>query len=183
MRYSGWMKTAGLFAIVFLMMSVPAFSADLALFLGQQDAGVVTLESVPDAGGAITQIVKNPLKAGTFGVRFGGGKVVGHETTIAYTHHFIDSNSHALVMNTNLVLTIPLPVVKPYVTAGLGTFLVSGSGISDIGSKFAYNYGGGVKVLPGPIGVQGDVRGYSLVGVNGDTMNVVEVSIGILFHF
>jgi hypothetical protein len=46
------MKTTGLFVIVFLMMSVPAFS-DLALFLGSQDPGVVTLNSVPDAGGAI----------------------------------------------------------------------------------------------------------------------------------
>jgi hypothetical protein len=177
------MNKAGLFAIVFLVMSVPAFAADLAIFLGQQDAGVVTLNSVPDAGGTITQIVKNPLKAGTFGVRFSGGRVVGNETTISYTHHFIDANSHALIMNTNLILTVPLPVVKPYVTAGLGTFIVSGSGISDIGTKFAYNYGGGVKVLPGPIGVQGDVRGYSLTGVNGDSMNVVEVSIGILFNF
>jgi hypothetical protein len=76
-----------------------------------------------------------------------------------------------------------LPVVKPYVTAGLGTFIVSGSGISDIGTKFAYNYGGGVKVLPGPVGIQGDVRGYVLTGVNGDTMHVVEVSLGVLFHF
>jgi len=177
------MKTAGLFAIVFLVMSVPAFAADVALFLGQQDPGVVTLESVPDAGGAITQIIKNPLKAGTFGVRFGGGKVVGHETTIAYTHHFIDEHSHALLINGNLILTIPLPIVKPYVTAGLGTYIVSGSGISDIGTKFAYNYGGGVKVLPGPVGVQGDIRGYTVTGVNGGNMNVVEVSIGLLFHF
>jgi hypothetical protein len=177
------MKKAGLFTIVFLAMSVPAFAADFALFLGRQDPGVVTLDSVPDAGGSITKIVKNPLKAGTFGVRFGGGKVVGHETTIAYTHHFIDEHSHALLINGNLVVTIPLPIVKPYVTAGLGTYIVSGSGISDIGTKFAYNYGGGVKVLPGPIGVQADVRGYTVTGVNGDNMNVVEVSIGILFHF
>jgi hypothetical protein len=177
------MKTTGLFVTVFLLMSVPAFAADLALFLGSQDPGVVTLTSVTDAGGSITEIVKNPLRAGTFGIRFGGGRVVGHESTIAYTHHFIDANSHALVMNSNLILTIPLPVVKPYVTAGLGTFIVSGSGISDIGTKFAYNYGGGVKVLPGPVGIQGDVRGYVLTGVNGDSMHVVEVSLGVLFHF
>jgi hypothetical protein len=31
--------------------------------------------------------------------------------------------------------------------------------------------------------VQADVRGYTVTGVNGDNMNVVEVSIGILFHF
>jgi hypothetical protein len=60
---------------------------------------------------------------------------------------------------------------------------VSGSGISDIGTKFAYNYGGGVKVTPGPVGIRGDVRGYGLTGVNGDTMNVIEVSIGVLFRF
>jgi outer membrane protein with beta-barrel domain len=178
------MKTTGLLAIVFVMMSIPAFATDLALFGGTQDPGVVTLNSVPDAGQTITQIVKNPLRAGTFGIRFGSGRVVGHEETFSYTNHFIDSNSHAFIMNSNLVVTIPLPVVKPYVTAGIGTFIVSGSGISDIGSKFAYNYGGGVKVFPsGPLGIQGDIRGYTLTGVNGDTMHVVEVSIGVLFHF
>ena len=177
------MKTVGLFAFLFLMMSASVSAADLALFLGSQDPGSVTLNSVPDAGGTITEIVKNPLRAGTFGIRFGGGKVVGHEETISYTHHFIDSNSSAVILNSNLIVTVPLPVVKPYFTAGIGTYIVSGSGISDIGSKFAYNYGGGVKVLPGPVGVQGDVRGYSLTGVNGDTMHIVEVSVGLLFHF
>ena len=178
------MKTCGLLALLFLMMSAPAFATDLTFFGGSQDPGVVTLQSVPDAAGMITNIVHNPLRAGTFGIRIGNGRVVGHEATFAYTRHFIDANSKALVMNSNLTVTIPLPIVKPYVTAGLGTFLVSGSGLSDIGSKFAYNYGGGVKVLPaGPIGIHGDVRGYSLVEVNGDTMNIVEVSIGVLFHF
>ena len=47
------MKTTGLFVMVFLMMSVPAFATDLALFLGSQDPGVVTLNSVADAGGSI----------------------------------------------------------------------------------------------------------------------------------
>jgi hypothetical protein len=108
---------------------------------------------------------------------------VGHEETISYTHHFIDSNSSAVIINSNLIVTVPLPVVKPYFTAGIGTYIVSGSGISDIGTKFAYNYGGGVKFLPGPVGIQGDVRGYALTGVNGDTMHVVEVSLGLLFHF
>jgi hypothetical protein len=177
------MKTAALFAVVFLMMSVSAFAADLALFVGSQDPGTVTLNSVPDAGGTVTQIVRNPLRAGTFGIRFGGGTTVGHEETISYTHHFIDSNSSAVIINSNLIVTVPLPVVKPYFTAGIGTYIVSGSGISDIGSKFAYNYGGGVKVLPGPVGVQGDVRGYTLTGVNGNNMHIVEVSVGLLFHF
>ena len=93
------MKTVGLFAFLFLMMSASVSAADLALFLGSQDPGSVTLNSVPDAGGTITEIVKNPLRAGTFGIRFGGGKVVGHEETISYTHHFIDSNSSAVILN------------------------------------------------------------------------------------
>lgn len=177
------MKTARLLA-VFLLLSVPALATDLTFFGASQDPGVVTLQSVPDASGTITNIVHNPLRAGTLGIRIGSGRVVGHEATFAYTRHFIDSNSKAIILNSNLTLNVPLPVVKPYVTAGLGTFIVSGSGLSDIGSKFAYNYGGGIKVLPaGPIGVHGDVRGYSLVDVNGDTMNIVEVSIGVLFHF
>jgi opacity protein-like surface antigen len=59
-----------------------------------------------------------------------------------------------------------------------------GTGVSDIGSKFAFNYGGGVKIRPaGPIGVRFDARGYSVFGVQSQTLKLGEVSVGLLFSF
>ena len=178
------MKTIGCFLLVFMILSVPAFASDLTLFGGLQRQGKISLNSVAGSTTAATQIVKNPFNVGVFGIRVSSGDVWGHEETLAYAPNFIDSKSKALILNSNLVLTAPTPIVKPYVTAGLGTFFVRGSGVSNIGTKFALNYGGGVKLMPaGPVGVRGDVRGYTLTGVQGHKLNAVEVSLGVVFHF
>lgn len=178
------MKTIGCLLIVLMIMSVPAFAADLTLFGGYQHDGKITLNSVKGSTSTATAILKNPFNVGVFGLRFGSGKTWGHEETIAYAPNFIDSNSKALIINSNLMLTAPSPVVKPYVTAGAGTFVVRGTGISDIGTKFALNYGGGVKVMPtGPVGIRADVRGYTITGVSGHKLNVFEASLGVNFHF
>ena len=75
------------------------------------------------------------MNAGLFGLRFGGGKVWGHEQTIAYAPNFLESSSKAIFLNSNLVIQAPLPVFKPYATAGLGSIFSWGSGVGDIGSK------------------------------------------------
>src|SRR2546423_6296883 len=167
------MKNPLLTTLIFLLLSASSWAADITLFAGVQREGKITLNSAATAGGPATQILKNPFKSGNFGIRVGSGKVWGHEETIAYSPNFIDSNSQALILNSNALISIPAPVVKPYITAGLGTFVVRGSGISDIGTKFALNYGGGVKILPaGPVGIRGDIRGYTLTSVQGHKMNV-----------
>jgi len=178
------MKITGCFLIVLCFAAAPAFAADLTLFGGYQRQGKVTLNSAAASGGTVTQIVKDPFGVGTFGLRFGSSGIFGHEETFEYTRHFIDTNSKAINLSSNFQLTATVPKIKPYVTAGLGTFIVRGSGISDIGAKFAYNYGGGVKVMPeGPIGVRGDIRGYRITGVAGSQMNVLEVTLGAVIHF
>jgi hypothetical protein len=73
--------------------------------------------------------------------------------------------------------------VKPYVTAGLGSIFSWGSGPSDIGSKFAVNYGGGVKVMAGPVGLNLGVRGYAVPRVQSQTLYITETSLGINFGF
>jgi opacity protein-like surface antigen len=182
--YTDGMKTIGRFVLVFIMLSIPAYAADLTLFSGIQHEGKVSLDTPGSSGGAATQILKNPFNSGAFGIRVSSGGFWGHEETLAYTPNFIDSKSRAFILNSDVLITLPLPVVKPYATAGFGTVVVSGSGISDIGTKLAFNYGGGVKVMAaGPVGVRGDVRGYTLVGVQGHKMNAVEVSLGLVFHF
>ena len=75
-------------------------------------------------------------------------------------------------------------MVKPYVTAGLGTIVSWGSGHSDLGTKFAVNYGGGLKIRPaGPVGVRIDARAYSVFGVQIQTLKMGEVTVGVLFAF
>jgi opacity protein-like surface antigen len=178
------MKRVLLSALLFLTLQASAWAADFTLYAGMQKQEKFTFTSVGTAESAATQIIKDPFSSGNFGIRISGGNVLGHEQTIAYTPNFIDSNTKALILSSNILITIPLPVVKPYMTAGLGTFVVHGVGVTDFGAKFAYNYGGGVKILPaGPIGVRADIRGYTLTGVQSQKLNVFEVSLGVLFHF
>jgi opacity protein-like surface antigen len=125
----------------------------------------------------------------------------GGEHTFAYAPNFIDSRLKALITNSDLLIQVPLPKVKPYATAGVGaifTFTDSPSTLSDIGTKFAVNYGGGVKVLPaGHVGLRFDIRGYSVPSVKfnlssltqgtvttrSQTLNILEVGAGVLFSF
>jgi Outer membrane protein beta-barrel domain len=177
------MKSIGRFLIVFALLSIPALAEDrdLTLFAGKQFPGKITLDQV---GSGTTETLFNPTDSGLFGLRFGRGTILGHEETIAYSSRFLDGNSKALIMNGNMVVQARLPVIKPYVTAGLGTIVSWGSGISDVGTKFAVNYGGGLKIRPaGPVGIRIDARGYSAFGVYGQTLKIGEVTVGVLFAF
>jgi hypothetical protein len=126
----------------------------------------------------------NPANFGVFGIRGSQGTVVGGERTLAYAPNFLDSRSKAIIYNSNLIVHVPLVRVRPYVTAGLGTVHTFGDGPGDVGTKFAVNYGGGLKLLAfGPVGGRLDVRGYTIPGVRSQTLNVLEVSLGVLFSF
>ena len=163
-----------------LFVAVPIHANDLTLFGGTQNPGSLTLRSV---NGAI--VAAGPRTFGTFGIRFANGRVVGSETTIAYSPNFLSSQHSAFILNGNLMIQAPLPIVRPYATAGLGTVYVRGSGLQAVtGAKFALNYGGGLKVkLAGPIGVQLDGRGYTVFGIDAQTLHVLEVSVGLAFSF
>jgi hypothetical protein len=180
------MKTLRPYLTVLILLLAPAYvhAADLTLFAGIQNPGKITFRNATSTGtSGATEIITNPGSVGVFGLRYGGGKVIGHEQTFAYTPNFIDTRSKAVILNSNLKLEAPLPVVKPYATAGLGTIISWGSGVSDIGSKFAINYGGGLKVMGGSVGLRADVRGYTVPSVADQTLNIVEVSLGVVFGF
>jgi hypothetical protein len=123
-----------------------------------------------------------------FGLRFSQGRVFGSEHTLAYSPNFISSDNSAIIYNSNLLIQAPLGAVRPYATAGLGTFYRRGDTISALeaitGANFTINYGGGVKFNPaGAVGIQFDARGYSLGGVQSERLNVLEVSLGVVFSF
>ena len=172
------MKTIGRLFVLLLLFSASGFAQnhDLTVFAGAHFPGKVTLTS---GGSNLT----DPANFGTFGVRFGSGGLWGHEETFAYMPNFLDSNSKAVILTGNLRIQAPLPVVKPYVTGGMGTLFTSGNGVSDLGTKFALNYGGGIKIMKGPVGVRFDLRGYAVPSVESQTLNMGEATVGVVFGF
>jgi len=180
------MKNFSYFLLALLALTaIPVHAADFTIFGGMQNPGKLTLRSVVDNS---TTIPLDPRNFGMFGIRVSQGRVFGSETTLAYSPNFISSDNSAFIFNGNLMVQAPLGVVRPYATAGLGTVYIRGETISALeaitGAKFAVNYGGGVKFkLAGPLGGQFDARGYSLTSVQSERLNVLEVSVGVVFSF
>ncbi|HEX4996852.1 MAG TPA: hypothetical protein VFY29_01415, partial [Terriglobia bacterium] len=111
-------------------------------------------------------------------------KVWGGEHTVGFAPNFLDSNSKAIIYNSDVRILAPLPVIQPYFVGGAGAITSWGSGASDIGTRFALNYGGGVRFIPaGPVGAQIDVRGYAVPSLQNQTLNIAEVSMGLVFRF
>lgn len=172
------------------LISIPARAADLdlTLFGGIHHQGQLR-ESVGYAGnGGSSAFYFNPTTFGVFGARFGHGKVIGGEHTFAYTPNFIQSGNNAFIYNSNLRVQAPLPVLKPYGTVGAGLVHSGGTPGASFGTRFAFNYGGGVKAMAGPVGVDLDLRGYTLPSVNffpidQQRLTFFQVSAGIVFSF
>jgi hypothetical protein len=202
------MKNIGCFlAFVCVLTVVPAYAADdFTIFGAAQHEGKLNVKSATSTATSVSNF--NPSTFGTFGLRFSTGKIFGSEHTLAYSPNFIEANTKAFIYNSNIMVQIPAPKVKPYATAGMGTFVTWGTDDSGrpafgkIGTKFAINYGGGVKVLAsGPVGIRFDIRGYTLPSVKfnlvapttsdplgtvkseGTTLNMLETGVGIIFSF
>jgi hypothetical protein len=79
------------------------------------------------------------------------------------------------------MITLPAVKFEPYLTAGIGLVHQYGSSDLPVGTKPAFNYGGGVKVpcIRGPFGVRFDIRGYR-AGFVTDTVNMLEISGGLM---
>ena len=202
------MKNAGSFLVLtFILAGVPAFAQrDITIFGAAQHEGKLNLQTATST--ATSPRTFDPATFGTFGLRFGHGNVFGGEYSIGYSPNFIEANTKAIFWNSNVLVQAPTPKVKPYGTVGLGTFFTFGTDDSGrpafgkIGTKFALNYGGGVKVLPaGPVGIRFDLRGYLLPSVKfnvtaptptdplatvkteSQNLNMLEAGIGIIFSF
>jgi hypothetical protein len=83
-----------------------------------------------------------------------------------------------------MIIDIPVHRVVPYLTAGVGLIHQYGDSDLPVGTKFALNYGGGLKLprLAGPLGLRFDLRGYRAGAFSG-SLNLFEVSGGILVSF
>ena len=184
--YTCGMKTSivYLLALVCLLASGPAYAGDLTLFGGFHHPGKVTLSSAGTLPGTVVQLT-DPKDFGVFGIRFNTSEsFIGFENTLAYSPNFLDSDAFAIIQGSNLIIGVPGLRIRPYGTAGLGFVFTGGEGPASFGNKFSFNYGGGVKIsLVGPLGLRGDVRGYTIPGVQDQNVNVFETSVGLLIGF
>ena len=176
------MKTLVCFLVfACILAAVPAFAdSDLTIFGAAQHQGKLNLQTATSTSSTTGSF--DPRNFGVFGIRYGHGKIIGGEHTLAYAPNFIISSSRAFIYNSNLRIQADLPKVKPYGTVGLGAVFTwskdtNGSSfttpagtfqaLGDMGTKFAINYGGGVAIMPaGPVGVKFDIRGYTLPSVS-----------------
>jgi hypothetical protein len=159
-----------------------ASAADLTFYFGGIKPGTLTIENVRTALDS----------SSIYGVRLSTGIVplLAAEHTLAFSADFIPrrladiKDAKGFIYNSNLNLNISVGKVVPYLTAGMGVVRQYG-GDDPIGTKFAINYGGGLKFtrLAGPLGLRFDTRGYTALGVFSGTLNLFEVSGGILLSF
>ena len=109
-----------------ILAVVPAYADnDVTLFGAAQHQGKLTLQSASSTASSVGSF--DPATFGTFGVRFGHAKIFGSEHTIAYSPNFLDSDTKAIIYNSNVLVQAPLPKVRPYVTGGLGTVISFGT--------------------------------------------------------
>jgi hypothetical protein len=194
-----------------ILAALPAYAdGDITLFGAAQHVGKLTLRTTATVA---TNFDTNfdPRTFGMFGARFSHGKIIGGEHTFAYVPNFLGGGAKAFIYNSDFMVQAPLPKIRPYAVAGLGTIFTWGTNsagqpdLSKIGTKFALNYGAGLKVFPaGPVGVRFDIRGYAIpsasfnvpvlanagnpsilatVKSQSQTLNILEVGLGVVFKF
>jgi hypothetical protein len=174
-----------IYFVTLTALVVTAHAGDFSIHAGYVNPGDLTIENV----------TRSLDGSGIYGVRFGGtfARIFGIEETLAYSPNFLRTGDFAqsedvkgFVTSTNFVLSLPSGHVVPYATVGVGTITRFGSGNElRFGTKFAVNYGGGVKLLglAGPLGLRFDARGYRAVDIFSESLNLFEVSAGLLFTF
>jgi len=179
-------RIAPLLAVLFLSgLPGRAAAADFTAFVGGVKPGQLTVSNVR------TSLDSSPI----YGFRLSTNFVplFGMEHTLAFSSDFLFprnnvppvQDSKGFVYSSNLIVNIPAKQAVPYVTAGVGLVRQYGSPNLPIGTKLAFNYGGGVKFrrLYGPLGLRFDARGYSARGIFSSSLSLLEVSGGLLISF
>jgi hypothetical protein len=170
------------------------WAGDVTFFAGYQNPGKVSREMVVDN---ISKVFSADAAGGVVGIRYSGNRPVTFESGFSYGPKFLTSDQKFLQINTNLLAQFP-GHISPYGTAGIGLLSTwggtsGGNGLNlpiigslfNFGTRFAFNYGGGVKLrnLAGPFGLRFDIRGYSAPGVYGSTLNIFEMSAGAMISW
>jgi hypothetical protein len=164
------------------LLALPCRAADLTFYVGGVRPGSITVQNVR------ASLDSSPI----FGFRVSTNFVphFGMEHTLAFSTDYLFprnivtdiQDARGFVYNSNLIFSIPVKHAVPYITAGVGLIHQYGSDQVPVGTKFAVNYGGGVKFprLAGPFGLRFDMRGYTATGIFSNKLNMLEVSGGII---
>jgi hypothetical protein len=161
-----------------------ANAVDFTAFVGGAKPGKL------NKSGILTSLDGGPIYGFRLGVNF--VPLFGMEGTAAFSSDYLFphntssiTEAKGFVGSVNLMINIPVHKVVPYVTAGAGLIHQYGSSNLPVGTKLAFNYGGGLKFpkLVGPLGLRFDARGYTAVGVFSKQLNILEVSGGVLISF
>ena len=139
-----------------------------------------------------------------WGVSFGSlGRVFGFEEELGYSKNFFGEaptyNSDVFTLMSNLLISAPIPVVRPYVVTGVGLMrshvepsVGSILSASAANNSFGWDLGGGLIVGGSHFGVRGDVRYFhtfqdlEFAGVNlasDEKLNFGRAAIGLFFKF
>jgi hypothetical protein len=177
--------------IAIFLSASGAHATDLTLFLGGAIPGKLNSDLLTHVGQTYHDLTKGPI----FGLRLHNSilPVIGLEHTLAFSTDYLSpksmlnpQNARGFIYNTNLLVNIPLAKIMPYATAGVGIVHQYGLQDSPIGTKLAFNYGGGLKLvrLAGPLGLRFDIRGYRAMKVNflssEGRLNILEASAGLV---
>jgi len=182
MNLSRIISSVLVFAVVFIF-SISSRAADLTFFVGGLNPGTI------DYNGVKTALDNSPV----YGFRFATNIVqfFGLEHTLGFSSDYLFprkvssiKDAKGFVYSSNLILNIPAGKVVPYLTAGAGLLHQYGDRDMPLGTKFAFNYGGGLKFLRmfGPLGLRFDMRGYR-AGTVSNKLNILEITGGALLSF
>ena len=118
-------------------------------------------------------------------------KIFGVEQNVAFSPRIFEgtifpnsangADARGFLYSSNFVVNIPMGHLVPFASGGLGLVHPWNIDPNPLGTKFAANYGGGVKLdrLAGPLGLRFDARGWTVPDYFGDTLNILEVSGGV----
>ena len=183
------LRQTPLVLLLWALFAAVSHAADLTAFAGGVRPGSLSTQAIQ---GAVTKQEFGNSAIFGFRLRMGGVPLLGFEHTLGFSSDFLFpkdlpsiANVKGFVYNSNLIIDVPLGKAVPYATAGLGLIRQYGSNQSPVGTKFAFNYGGGVKLpnLFGPLGLRLDARGYTATGIFSTQLNLLELSAGILLTF
>jgi hypothetical protein len=167
-----------------LLLAPGAHAQEITVFAGGLLPGNIQIEDVP------TSLDNSPIYGVRLATGFAGPLKLEH--SFALSHDFLFPSGQpgvigakGIILNSNLLVNIPAGKIVPYATAGLGFISQWGSDNLPVGTKFAINYGGGVKFrkLAGPVGLRIDARGYTAINVFSHAFNMFEISGGLLLSF
>jgi hypothetical protein len=180
--------------VIFLLSAVASLSAGEVIFYGgTQKPGKLSYSSATEA----PKDLFDGDFGSTMGVRFSAGRMVGFEQNVSYSPKFGKSGVKAFQLDSNFVIQARGKIV-PYATAGIGYVKSWGQDLPtdadpvkiakfafSFGKAFSINYGGGLKLrrLWGPIGINVDVRGYTLPDVRDGNLFFIQTSAGMVISW